>query len=213
MSVSKPLIAWAVFVNTPELSPVKTALASEVGLTKARSFYEWSVARTEQTVSSLTLEHPNVIPYWAVAEGMGMANSRWRNWRRVNQGEGSLGERIHAVYSQLLVSYDRVVMFGVDSPQIGSDELGNAVTTMESSPKRFLLGRTENGGFYLFAGGEPVSGKLWSSVPWEGADTALALAAAIGENEFEFMPTNFQVETKSELLRLSSTMPEAARFL
>ncbi|MCX6104109.1 MAG: DUF2064 domain-containing protein [Proteobacteria bacterium] len=175
------MTAVAIFVKTPGQSSIKTRLAEVIGKEKAESFYLLSCEWTFQTVKQLA-SSCNAHPFWAVAEREGMASSLWQNFDRVCQGEGSLGDRLHYVYSELLQRFGSVVVLGADSPELTIEAVQDAVQEVGEKEKTpFVIGETPDGGFYLFGGRKPIPAELWRSVSYSETSTALELKNKISE--------------------------------
>ncbi|MFQ6605165.1 MAG: DUF2064 domain-containing protein [Fidelibacterota bacterium] len=172
-------VALATFVKTPELSPVKTRLAATIGTNNARRFYTMSVACIQDLMESLARQ-PHITPLWAVAEPEGEGNGYWHSFPIVYQGSGSLGERLHQVYSILIAEFDAVVFIGADSPHLSEEHILRAITLLESSP--VVIGPASDGGFYLFAGREPLEASFWNRIPYSTSDTLNVLLRELPED-------------------------------
>ena len=217
----RPGGAVAIFVKTPGLSPVKTRLARTIGREAAEEFYRLSVQAVEAVVRRAS-EDGRLVPYWAVAEPDGLDHRLWRGFARVAQGGGGLGERLAHVYDELIGRHPFVLFLGADSPQISPGILLEAIDTLADAVGRSLvLGRSHDGGFYLFGGSESLSPDVWCDVPYSQSDTAEELAerlrriAPVAE-----LPKLCDVDCaedlallREELWRLSPILPEQARVL
>lgn len=197
--------AVAVFVKTPELSPVKTRLAKTVGREKADMFFDLSVQAIEEVVLQANkLTDGKLQAYWAVGEEQGMESPRWQNLPCVHTGEGGLGQRLHHVYSTLLKQHDYVLLLGADSPQLSPQHLINAAEFLEKEDK-FIIGPASDGGFYLFGGKKEIAEEVWTSVPYSARDTLEMLQMKLGLDADEGMSsfeTLLDVDTEEDLKRL-----------
>lgn len=196
----------AIFVKTPELSPVKTRLAEGIGKANALQFYNQAVdvtAALARHIRSERTDHLDVV--WAVAEEQGLDSDRWKEFGTVFQGEGSLGHRLHTVYDKLIIQYDYVTFIGADSPHISSSEIVNGLTlTKKWRNEKFIIGETFDGGFYFFGGSKPLGKDVWMSVEYSSERTALQLESALGKfGGIEKIEKNFDIDTIEDLLRLS----------
>mgnify|MGYP000022014806 CR=1 FL=1 len=115
--------ALAIFVKTPQLSPVKTRLASDLGEALAQEFYQRSLKVTQSLAKEIQENTSSLTAYWAVAEKFGLGHSLWNAFPTLNQGSGSLGERLAHVYGQLIERHDYVCFMGSDSPQVPLQDL------------------------------------------------------------------------------------------
>ena len=112
--------AIAIFVKTPGLSPIKTRLASSIGVSAAERFHLLSAKAIESVVLDAFRAEPACIPYWAVAEKEAVHTPYWKSFQTIWQGEGSLGERLACVYDELIQQHSFVIFIGADSPHITS---------------------------------------------------------------------------------------------
>ncbi len=176
-------IALAIFVRTPERSPVKTRLAATMGRGFAQEFYILSVAAIEELASIASQSIPGLVPHWAVAESEAMADPRWSGFSVVDQGSGDLGARLARVHQTLIERFDRVVLIGADSPQLTVCQLRASIDALEKDAD-FCIGPAKDGGYHLFASRRTIPQDVWMGVPYSCARTALEfvrLLAPIGK--------------------------------
>lgn len=207
-------IAIAVFVKTPGLSAIKTRLAAGAGTDTAREFYRRSLAITEAVVASAAIDLPGVRPYWAVAERDALAAPAWQSFATLWQGEGDLGERLHRVYDQLQRAHGSVLLIGADCPLLGVTHLRNARETLCASACDFVVGRAEDGGFYLFGGRTAIPEGVWRAVGYSAEDTADQLLRQLGPlgqtTEIATLP---DVDTMADLVRLAARSSSSGTML
>lgn len=168
----------AIFVKTPALSPVKTRLARDVGQLRAEAFYLASA----EAVASVALQSQTLggaIAYWAVAEPSAMTGNAWIDLPCIPQGYGTLGERMDQVYRLLLGRHRYALLLGADTPQITQSSLARAATWLAAPEPRLVLGRAEDGGFWLFGGNAALSRTAWCSPHYSNKHTADELVAAM----------------------------------
>jgi rSAM/selenodomain-associated transferase 1 len=168
--------ALAIFAKTPGLSPVKTRLAERIGTTAAETFHLRAAACVAEVAGSLM---PAVVPYWAVAEQAALAPTSWHGFPMLWQGEGELGHRMRNVYAELQRRHDRVLLIGVDIPQVSVALLRTALAALDQPDTPFALGPAYDGGFWLFGGRVPLPGWLWTTVRYSQADTATQFLARL----------------------------------
>lgn len=198
----------AIFVKTPELSPVKTRLAQGIGKAKALQFYNQALDATAALACHVRSELKDQLDVvWAVAERQGLDSNRWKDLGTVFQGEGSLGDRLHTVYDKLLDQYEYVTFMGADSPHICSSEIVNGLKlTKKWQNEKFIIGETFDGGFYFFGGSKPLGKDVWTSVEYSSAHTAQQLESALEKfGGIEKIEKNFDIDTVEDLLRLSAS--------
>lgn len=161
--------ALAIFVKTPGLSPVKTRLAAGIGAPAALRFHQLASAATAEVARAC---EPWLTPYWAIAEADPVAAAAWPSFAPLQQGEGGLGERLHAVYAELQARHGRVLLIGADAPQLTSALLQRALTRLDDPQSPFVIGDASDGGFWLFGGRAPIPRDVWASVRYSQAQTA-----------------------------------------
>ncbi len=205
--------AIAVFVKTPSLSPIKTRLARDIGRASAEGFYTLSVAAIRSSVESLISIHPNITPFFAVAEQQGFNHRLWQGWRVLNQGEGDLGTRLNNVYNQLISKFDSVLIIGSDSPQVGVSDLEYAFQAFgdgsESTKPALIVGPAKDGGFYLVGSSRKLPEKLWTSVRYSTENAGKDLIdTAIKLGEVITLPEEIDVDTVQDLRTVAAIFPE-----
>lgn len=215
--------ALAIFVKTPGLSSIKTRLAKNLGTVDAARFYELAIAAIE-TVARAARDlisapgAPGLTPYWAIAEAEGISSPYWSAFSQILQGEGGLGTRLHNVYSQLLPQHSFVLLVGADSPQMPLEILVSATQSFLAQKceqaTEFLLGRTDDGGYYLFGGNQPIPRETWESVPYSASTTAEEFARRLApQGKIKELPKLFDVDTLEDLIRLSQLDDSEADLL
>ncbi len=176
---NKQISAIAVFVKTPGVTPLKTRLAASVGQAAAHQLYLACLKTIQGTLESArTTSLDTIEPYWAIAEASELNSDLWKDFPRISQGEGTLGDRLYRVYNHLQSHYGRVVLLGADAPQI-TTELLLQVHHLLNQPNRFAIGPANDGGFYIFAGSSPLPRSVWESVTYSSAATYDQLTAQI----------------------------------
>ncbi|OQW47613.1 MAG: hypothetical protein A4S09_14975 [Proteobacteria bacterium SG_bin7] len=210
----------AIFVKTPELSPVKTRLAEGIGKTEAFQFYNQALDVTAALACHVRSELQGQLDVvWTVAELQGMDSNRWREFGTVFQGEGGLGERLHTVYDKLINQYDYVTFMGADSPHISVSEIVNGIKlTKKWRNEKFIIGETFDGGFYFFGGGKPLVKDVWTHVEYSSSHTAQQLEIALETyGGIEKIEKSFDIDTVEDLLRLheckNNLLPEQKNFI
>lgn len=138
----------------------------------------------------------------------------WPELEPIGQGEGTLGARLHNVYSKLQARHGRVLLIGADAPQLTPALLNDALAALQAHP--FVLGHAADGGFWLFGGREPVPSEAWRGVHYSQADTAAQLRTALAAHgPVGTVPTLTDVDTAMDLpvliralAALSEPLPE-----
>lgn len=180
--IPKHQVAVAAFVKTPGYSPLKTRLAAGIGRSRADRFYELAVAAIETTLRSILDQ--GVAVYWAVAEREAADDPRWSRLPQVSQGSGPLGERLNHVTDFLHDRHSSVVVIGADSPQLTPEELLAAAEYLTRRPPRrtHVIGKTYDGGFYLFGSNSRVGATAWRNAQLGHDDAAETLLRGLDPN-------------------------------
>ena len=201
----EPSTAIAIFVKTPGLSPIKTRLAYSIGVSKEEEFHVLSSKAVEAIVKTARISYPLIEPYWAVAEPEGVRHSNWSRFKTIDQGEGSMGDRLNHVFHLLFEKHQSVIFIGADSPQIKSDLLVNAATQLGSSEYSrppIVLGRCNDGGFYLFGSSVYIPASIWLNTPYSQKNTADGLVKHLSQKglSVQDLPTLSDIDTLQDLL-------------
>ena len=170
--------ALAIFVKTPALSPVKSRLWAEIGRENAERLYLASAAAVCSVVPR-TLRAHAIEAFWAIAESAAIAAESWPDLTCVEQGQGSLGERMAEVYRQLRAHHHAAILIGADAPQLTSLALDRAAEWLASKEPRLVIGRAEDGGFWLFGGNQALPDSAWTLARYSMASTAVEFMQAM----------------------------------
>ncbi|MBP9707142.1 MAG: DUF2064 domain-containing protein [Oligoflexales bacterium] len=187
-------------MKTPQLSPVKTRLAAEIGTENAHLIYIQMIDCLRELFQDLIEQNGtlyNVSTFFAVAEPDGLNSKLWRGHPTILQHQGSLGQRLGAVYSHLLQSYDAVFLIGADCPRLTCSDVLQAIDLLKEH--KFVAGLAMDGGFYLFAGRENLAETIWTSVNYSSANTLKELQVAIGPQLFTGLPVYSDIDEKKDL--------------
>lgn len=199
----KKTSAIAIFVKTPGFSPVKSRLATSIGQEKAEEFYKLSVMATYAiVVEAIKKSEGKIEAYWAVAEKDHLTDSLWNSFKTIPQGSGGLGERLATVYARLQKNHKKVFIVGADLPHLNYKEILRAFYKLTSSSE-FILGETEDGGFYLFGGRGIIERAIWNSIPYSSEETSSALIQKLGKSHFIFLDKNFDIDYIEDLKKLA----------
>lgn len=194
----KERYAVAIFVKTPPLSQVKTRLAKEIGKEKAEAFFWKSVRLTYKVATTILKKNFNTIEFfWAVSEEESLNHPAWSGFKTIWQNDGSLGDRIHHIYSTLKKEYKGVILIGADCPLLGPEHIIKSIELLKENS--FVLGKSEDGGFYLFAGKTEISKDIWLQTPYSCEDTSRILIDLLGKGRFEFIETLFDIDELCDL--------------
>ncbi|MEA9358431.1 DUF2064 domain-containing protein [Bacteriovorax sp. PP10] len=204
----RPTTAVAIFVKTPGVSTVKSRLAAHIGKDKAEEFFKLSLKATETVVmEAISKSEGSIEAYWAVAEPEQLSHPLWDSFKTVSQGTGDLGQRLDTVYAELQKKHDSVFLIGADLPHLNYELILNAQKLINSASP-YVLGKTEDGGFYLFGGKNEISSSTWNSVAYSTEHTSADLIKSLGNSNFSFLDENFDIDNFQDLKNLSSYTKE-----
>lgn len=164
-------VGLAIFVKTPSLSPIKTRLQARSGRRDAEAFHLASAA----AVASVALRAQatgSVIPYWAVAETAAASAETWPELPILVQPDGSLGQRMDSIYTDLRARHGAAILIGADTPQLATLHLLQAAAGLRMNGARLLIGTARDGGFWLFGGNTELPSAAWTGVTYSVATTA-----------------------------------------
>ncbi|NUQ82303.1 MAG: DUF2064 domain-containing protein [Bacteroidetes bacterium] len=164
----------ACFVKTPDLSPVKTRLAADIGTEEATRFYHRSVDAVRQLFDSLNQETTCT---WAVAESDGLAHPLWVGYPVLSQGVGGLGDRLAWVHQQQRKLAGLTLMIGSDAPQVSAELIRQTVQVLSVSD--VVFGRAADGGFWIVGSRISIPDSVWKSVIYSDSATMRSLVDAI----------------------------------
>lgn len=168
----------AIFVKTPGLSPVKTRLAQHLGRLKAEAFH-LAAAEAVASVASRAGDEAGFTPRWAVAERDAVQSNAWKDLPCLFQGPGTLGERMDAVYRELLTQGHFALLVGADTPQLREESLVRAARWLDVAEPRLVIGRSRDGGFWLFGGNVPLPPEAWLQPTYSHWNTANVFTRAM----------------------------------
>lgn len=195
--------AVAIFVKTPGASEIKSRLAASIGEAKALEFYNLSIKATEALVmEAIKKSEGKIEAYWAVAEKDQLENSHWNSFKTISQGGGDLGERLATVFSKLQQKHRKVFLIGADLPQMSYKTILKAEFKLISS-SHYILGETEDGGFYLFGGRTVIERASWKAIPYSSDNTAEVLVEHFGKSRALFLEKNFDIDYFKDLEKLA----------
>lgn len=172
-------IAIVTFVKTIGYSPLKTRLARVIGKKMAEEFYLLSCQAMEEICSQLqNINNYDITRYWAVAEEKALDAKVWKQFGKIYQGTGSLGERLAYVHEALRNSYEGIIFLGADSPQIEADDLRMAINAIMEQ-KAIAVGPSIDGGFWLWGSGKKLESHFWKNIQYSSASTLKELRASL----------------------------------
>lgn len=175
-------VGLAIFVKTPSLSPVKTRLWPRLGRRRAEAFHLASAAAVASVVQQAQAESGaalQFLPYWAIAESAALHGGLWTDFAGLLQGDGGLGERMSSVHAGLLQQNAGALLLGADTPQLSSASLLQASNWLAADTPRIVIGRAQDGGFWLFGSNRAIPAQCWTAVEYSTPNTARDFLAQV----------------------------------
>lgn len=204
--------ALVIFVKTPGLSPIKTRLAESLGEQRSTEFYRRSLVATEAITRAARDQCDGLTVYWAVAELKGLTHKLWSGYPVIYQGEGGLGLRLSNVYQQILQRHSFACFIGADSPHLELNQLVQGIRETECS--HFIIGESDDGGFYFFGGSLPIPEIDWTSVRYSTSTTAEELTSRLSKHGSVLKIRNsFDIDTAEDLKRYLGDEIRTAKLL
>jgi glycosyltransferase A (GT-A) superfamily protein (DUF2064 family) len=208
------MTAAAIFVKTPGHSPLKTRLAVSLGEQATERLY----LRCASAVAAAARRAGLSAVYWATAESAQAVSEDWPGLPHVEQGEGSLGERMHRVLAMLVGRHGAGLLLGADAPQVDPAQLRRAADWLDGRAARRVIGPAHDGGFWTFGANDLPERSLWTTVPYSQADTLHYFRKAMsGTADWLELPVLTDLDTVEdlpsvieELKALPDPLPEQA---
>jgi len=199
----------AIFAKTLTLSPVKTRLAADIGVTLAETFYALSLETVTQIVKTAQKQNQNkLISYWALAEEKAVNLACWNKFPALWTGEGDFGKRLHTIYNTLFERYSSVILIGTDSPQLEPVALTSAIKKLQDQSGDCVIGPCPDGGFYLFAAQIPIPEEIWRNVIYSKNTTLQQLSGQLEAHgiKVHLLPMEGDVDTADDLIALINSL-------
>ena len=188
--------ALAVFVKTPELSPVKTRLAAQVGKAAAVAVYDEFLKLSAKMMRDIQTADSEISPFWAVGEEVGVNSKRWCDFPAMYTGAGGLGKRLNHIYATLQKKYGRVALVGSDCPQL---QAASVLDSLQQARGKAVIGPASDGGFYLFAAARRITATSWTTVSYSQDDTLKQLLKNLQGMQTSFLEPLCDVDDLASL--------------
>ncbi|MDD2371075.1 MAG: DUF2064 domain-containing protein [Firmicutes bacterium] len=170
-------IGIGIFAKTIGYSKVKTRLAESIGQHLAEDFYGLSIKAVKEVINDFSKKSEDqVFIYWA--RPYGKCEIRTRGL--------SLGASMYKVARCILNECDAYLLIGTDIPQINTDILNTAVSTLKNNTNKIIFGPSLDGGFYLLAGNHIPNLKLIESIEYSKSNTLEELTKAFKNEEIKY---------------------------
>lgn len=160
-----------VFAREPRLGQVKSRLARDIGAVAALRFYRLSLdAALRELAAGPWTCWLSVTPRAACHRPSRLFGSAVREWQVIDQGDGSLGDRMARAFRELPPG--AAVIVGSDIPDVRRYHISEAFAVLGNSDTVF--GPATDGGYWLVgARRRPVTPDMFRNVRWS-TDHALS---------------------------------------
>ena len=199
--------AIAVMAKAPKAGQVKTRLVPPLTREEAAELYRCLLLDKILQVGTLS----GVDPYLAFTPPEAqaqMASLAPQDFTLIPQVGSDLGDRLHHLSAILLGrGHPGVIIIDSDTPTLPSTYLLDALDRIQNESTDLVLGPAEDGGYYLIGLKRPCW-SLFDSIPWSGSSvlSETLRRASAQRLEVATLPTWFDVDTASDLLRLRNDL-------
>ena len=189
-----------IFAKAPYMGGAKTRLAAGIGKVHAARLYRAMTAKIIRRIAD---------PRWetviAATPQRDIGKSFGGIWparlTRISQGQGSLTPRLLRVFTARRIR----IVIGTDAPQIRAADIAKAIALLKHND--LVLGRADDGGFWLIALRGPAPNDLFKGVNWS-TETALADVANNARGSIGYLRTLIDVDDIDALKALrAKTQP------
>ena len=152
-----------IFSRYPEPGKTKTRMIPALGAVDAAQLQRQMTEHTLKTAIALTLSRQVAIEVH-FAGGNLQLMQEWLGEREyVVQASGDLGEKMRSAFDRAFASSQRVVIIGIDCPDIDCQILTQAFDSLNHQD--LVLGVAEDGGYYLIGLNHLVP-ELFKNIDW-----------------------------------------------
>lgn len=183
-----------IFVRNPVQGKVKTRLASTMGAEKALQVYHLLLEKTHRAALGCKAER------WLFYSDFVPESDNWAPdffCKKIQHGD-SLGERMERAFQEAFYAgASKVVIIGSDCPELDSDILDTAFTTLDYAD--VVLGPVPDGGYYLL-GMKTFLPSLFRDIEWSTSsvlEKTLDRAKAAGQS-VAMLPQRYDIDTEAD---------------
>jgi hypothetical protein len=199
--------AIAVMAKAPRAGHVKTRLVPPLTREEAAELYRCLLLDKILQVGTLSGVDP-YLAYTPPEAQAQMASLAPQGFTLIPQVGSDLGDRLHHL-SEILLGrgHPGVIIIDSDTPTLPSTYLLDALDRIQNESTDLVLGPAEDGGYYLIGLKRPCW-SLFDSIPWSGPSvlSETLRRASAQRLEVATLPTWFDVDTASDLLRLRNDL-------
>lgn len=200
--MSHAALAVAVMAKAPGFTAVKSRLQPPLTSDEARALA--TAFLLDRLDALVALSRATVVLAFTPAEAEAALRQLTPHGVRLlaQRGDG-LGERLGALFDDLLAEHAAVLALDADSPTLPMAWVSDALATLAANEADVVLGPSDDGGYWSIGLRAPCPG-LFADVPWSTERvlaTTLARAAASGLRVRQ-LARWFDVDTEADLRRL-----------
>lgn len=181
-------IALVSFAKNPKKENYKTRLFADIKCSdRVQKTYELLLKITNETLLD-SMQLLNVKSYWAInSDPTDLPDYFSNQIELLQQGSGTLGDRLHEVYSKLRKSHNKVIIIGSDLPFLCKELITETVAKLNDFET--VIGPSHDGGFYLFASQADLNSSFWSDVKYSQIDTLMQLVQPLDSSSISYLDT------------------------
>ena len=179
-------IALVSFAKNPKKENYKTRLFADIKCSdRVQKTYELLLKITNETLLD-SMQLPNVKSYWAInSSPTDLPDYFSKQIELIQQGSGTLGNRLHEVYSKLKRSHKKVIIIGSDLPFLRTELVAETITKLNDFET--VIGPSHDGGFYLFASQADLRSTFWTDVKYSQTDTLMQLTQPLENSSISYL--------------------------
>lgn len=156
--------ALVAFAKDPSRVPVKTRLSKDFDQKKRREIYTALLKDCLVQLKSVNGANKYLACYPSKETPFFEELSSQFNYKLLNQRGRDLGERMENCFIELKKHYDRVVIFGTDTPNLPVPEIEKAVK--QDTSWDVLIGDSLDGGYYAIGINDTEFKPIFENVAW-----------------------------------------------
>jgi rSAM/selenodomain-associated transferase 1 len=203
---ARPKVQVIVLAKTPVPGRVKTRLCPPWTPAQAARLAAAALEDTLDVVSAAEVARRVLVVEGALPAPMG--------WSRVAQRGSSLGERIVNAFADTAEPGLATVLIGMDTPQLSTRLLHDAVLELTTGPGEAVLGPAEDGGWWALGLCDPAQAQAVRDIPTSTGQTGSLTLDALRRNGLRpaVLPVLRDVDTAIDAHIVAAQCPAESRF-
>lgn len=180
-------IALVSFAKNPKNENFKTRLFADINCShRVQKTYEFLLKITNETLHQARANLPNVKSYWAInSDPKDLPDYFSPQIELMQQGTGTLGDRLHEVYSKLKSTHEKVIIVGSDLPSLQTNLISETIQKLNDFET--VIGPSHDGGFYLFSSQADLNSNFWTNVTYSQTDTLKQLVRPLKSSSYSYL--------------------------